>query len=215
MRRRSFLVLGSIVLEACVEKRPAETSRAASVPGAASEPFADVEREIGGRVGVMALDTGTGRELARRADERFAMCSTFKWLLGTRVLAGSDRGELDLAREIDIAESDLLEYAPVTRAHAGEGRMTIDALAAAAITVSDNTAANLLLREIGGPAGLSSVHRARGGGRARRVTGRRPRLGRRQNGSMNSISGSHAGPPPPPTARGASASAGSSAVVPA
>jgi len=117
---------------------------------------------IGGRLGVVAFDTSTGRTLAHRAGERFAMCSTFKWVLAAAVLARCDRGELAPSDRVFYGSADLLEYAPVTGKQATGGSMTIDALAQAAVTVSDNTAANLLLSKVGGPAGLTAFVRATG-----------------------------------------------------
>lgn len=113
-------------------------------------------------MGVFAFDRDGKLELAHRADERFAMCSTFKWALAAAVLARVDRGELALDQELPFGEADLLEHAPATRAKVGGGKMTIEELADAAVTVSDNTAANLLLRVTGGPEGLTRFFRALG-----------------------------------------------------
>lgn len=124
--------------------------------------FAEIEAGVGGRLGVFAHDTQTGRELAHRADERFAMCSTFKWVLAADILARVDRGELSLDDRVPISASDLLEHAPFTRAHVAEGSLTVDALARAAVVVSDNTAANLLLAKVGGPRGLTRFVRSLG-----------------------------------------------------
>ena len=128
----------------------------------AARAIAEIEARVGGRVGVFALDTGSGKELAYRSDERFAMCSTFKWALAAAVLARVDRAELSLDDRAAYGTSDLLEYAPITREHVAEGSMTLDALARAAVTVSDNTAANLLLAKVGGPAGLTQFVRSMG-----------------------------------------------------
>jgi beta-lactamase class A len=124
--------------------------------------LAAIESKIGGRLGVAALDTGTGRRLAHRASELFAMCSTFKFLLAACVLKNVDAGSEDLKRAIPYTQKDLLEYAPVTRAHAQEGAMTVGDLCAAAIEVSDNTAANLLLAQVGEAAGLTQFIRSFG-----------------------------------------------------
>ena len=124
--------------------------------------FAALETKLGGRVGVFAFDTGSATSVAHRPDERFAMCSTFKWALAAAVLAGVDRGELALDRELAYGEKDLLEYAPTTRANLARGAMTVEELADAAVTVSDNTAANLLLGVTGGPEGLTRFLRALG-----------------------------------------------------
>ena len=124
--------------------------------------LAAIEASVGGRVGVFALDTGSGRTFAQRADERFAMCSTFKWVLAAAVLARVDRGELALDRRIPYGKADLLEYAPITSEHVAEGALPVEMLARAAVTVSDNTAANLLLAQVGGPAGFTAFVRQAG-----------------------------------------------------
>jgi beta-lactamase class A len=124
--------------------------------------FAELESRVGGRLGIFALDTGSGRQLAHRADERFAMCSTFKWVLAAAVLSRVDRRELRLDERVSYGERELLEYAPVTRRHVAMGGMPIDALSEAAVVVSDNTAANLLLAKIRGPAGLTQFIRSCG-----------------------------------------------------
>jgi beta-lactamase class A len=90
------------------------------------------------------------------------MCSTFKWVLAAAVLGHVESRTLTLQHRLSYGEADLLEYAPVTREHARDGFMTVEALMEAAVTVSDNTAANLLLREIGGPMGLTQFIRANG-----------------------------------------------------
>ena len=136
---------------------------AAATPAALDDgSIADLEQKVGGRIGVVALEAETGIRLEHRAAERFAMCSTFKWALVAAVLARVDRGELTLASPLHYGQADLLEYAPVTRTHVAEGRMSIHDLARAAVTVSDNTAANLLLAQVGGPAGLTRFFRELG-----------------------------------------------------
>lgn len=135
-------------------------SRVAAVPAGAS--IGEIEARVGGRVGVFALDTGTGRQLAYRPDDRFPMCSTFKWVLAAAILARVDRAELSLPERVAYGQADLLEHAPATREHVAEGSMTLDALVQAAVTVSDNTAANLLLAKIGGPAGFTQFVRSLG-----------------------------------------------------
>jgi beta-lactamase class A len=123
---------------------------------AAPSPFAQIERRAKGRLGVCILDVSTGRRLGYRTDERFPMCSTFKFLLAGHVLAQVDAGGERLDRPVRYGAADLLDYAPATRAHVGQGAMTVADLCVAAVQVSDNTAANLLLRETGGPAALTA-----------------------------------------------------------
>jgi beta-lactamase class A len=123
---------------------------------AAPSPFAEIERRAKGRLGVMVLDVASGRHLSYRADERFPMCSTFKLLLAAFVLARVDTGHETLDRRIAYSSSDLLEYAPTARAHVAEGGMAVRDLCVAAVQLSDNTAANLLLRDMGGPQALTA-----------------------------------------------------------
>ncbi|HEU4580268.1 MAG TPA: class A beta-lactamase [Polyangiaceae bacterium] len=157
--RRQFLIAGAgSVLAACAPPG-ASAPRAAA---ADSAPFGAIEQRVGGRVGVCALDLQTGRRWAQRADERFAMCSTFKWLLAAQVLAQVDQGQLRLEQRVAYGAGDLLEYAPVTREQVGGGSLSVEELARAAVVVSDNTAANLLLAQLGGPASLTRFCRALG-----------------------------------------------------
>ena len=121
-----------------------------------------IEKRAGGRLGVAAIDTATGKRIGWRADERFPMCSTFKALMVACVLHKVDRGQERLDRLVSYGKADLLDYAPVARAHVGKGGMKLSELAAAVIELSDNTAANLLLDSIGGPAGYTRFARTIG-----------------------------------------------------
>ncbi|MFX4286684.1 class A beta-lactamase [Janibacter sp. G349] len=109
---------------------------------------AALEERLDSRIGLHARNVGTGATLAHRADDREAMCSTFKALAAATVL----RRGIDLDRVVRYSTSDLVEYSPIT----GERRrMTVGELCDAAIRYSDNTAGNLLLGLIGGPRGLT------------------------------------------------------------
>ncbi len=136
--------------------------RAWAAAADARTAIAAIEGASGGRLGVAALDTGTGRRVDHRADERFPLCSTHKLLTAAAILARVDRGGLDLARRVPFGPADLLGYAPVTRAAVGEGALTVEALCVAAVRWSDNTADTLLLRLLGGPAGWTAWVRSTG-----------------------------------------------------
>jgi beta-lactamase class A len=129
---------------------------------AAESPIADIERRYGGRLGVFAIDTGSGRTLAYRADERFLMCSTFKGLLAAQVLARVDAGKESLERPARYTAKDLIFTSPVTKANVAQGAMSVGALCRAAVEVSDNTAAILLMRSAGGPEALTRFVRTLG-----------------------------------------------------
>lgn len=136
---------------------------AAVVLGAAAPlpDFSALERRLeGGRLGVHAVNGKAS--LSYRAGERFPMCSTFKTLLAARVLARVDAGEERLDRAIAFGPSDMVPHAPVTGAHLAEGSLSVEALCRAIVQVSDNPAANLLLKTVGGPAGLTAWLRSIG-----------------------------------------------------
>ncbi len=124
--------------------------------------LAAAETAVGGRLGVCVLDTGSGRIVGQRLDERFAMCSTFKLPLAAMVLREADAGRLSLDERLVYTKADLQSYAPVTSQHLADGHMTVVALAEAAQTTSDNTAANLLLRRLGGPVRFTASVREAG-----------------------------------------------------
>lgn len=118
-----------------------------------------IEQRIGGRVGILAVNLANGRMVAHRADERFAMCSTFKWLLAAAILEQVDAGKLTLADRLQFSDRDILPYAPSAKRHLSRGFMTIAQACEAAVTLSDNTAANLLLARLGGTAALTQTLR--------------------------------------------------------
>jgi beta-lactamase class A len=119
----------------------------------------DLEQKSGGRLGVCILDTTSGRRLSHRTDERFAMCSTFKFPLAAAILREADRGTLKLDTFVPYTKDDMVMHAPVTEANLDKGGMTIGALAEAAQKQSDNPAANLLLKQLGGPTGFTRFFR--------------------------------------------------------
>jgi beta-lactamase class A len=127
----------------------------AAVPLPLDAAVAAAEAVTGGRVGLAVIDTATGRRYSHRGNERFPMASTFKMLLVAAILARVDAGKDRLDRAIAVKASDLLDVSPVSKQHVG-GTATIAELAEATMIYSDNTAANLLLPAVGGPAGLTA-----------------------------------------------------------
>jgi beta-lactamase class A len=157
LTRRDALRLGAAV---SILALPAAGGLAAALHRLTASA-ADIETRVGGRLGVAVLDTATGSVEGYRADERFPMCSTFKFLAAACVLARVDRGAETLSRPVAVPSAGLIAHSPVTERHAGAA-MTVDALCEAAMTISDNTAANLLLAGMGGPGGLTAWLRSLG-----------------------------------------------------
>lgn len=171
-RRTVAAVLAALVLApltACAEgsadasrapgREAAPVSGASAVTGAHTRDFKALERAFDARLGVYAIDTGTGREIAYNDRERFPYASTFKALAAGAVL--DEYGLRGMDRVIRYTEDDLVEWSPVTEKHVATG-MTLGELCNAAVRFSDNTAGNLLFAELGGPAGLDAALEALG-----------------------------------------------------
>ncbi|WAU83195.1 class A beta-lactamase [Streptomyces sp. Qhu-G9] len=130
---------------------------------AATAPYAgelkELERKFDARLGVYAIDTGTGREVAYRDGERFGYHSTFKALEAGAVLRKYSLSGMD--KVIKYSSDDLVANSPVTEKHVETG-MTLSELCDAAVRYSDNTAANLLFEALGGPERLESELRKLG-----------------------------------------------------
>lgn len=123
-----------------------------------AETAAEVEAELGGRVGVLLQQYGEAPAATYRADERFPMASTFKALACGAALSRVDAGEQDLEAIIKYGADALVTYSPITEKHVGVG-MTLGDLCHATITLSDNTAGNLVLDSVGGPSGFTAFMR--------------------------------------------------------
>ncbi|ACU74022.1 Beta-lactamase [Catenulispora acidiphila DSM 44928] len=121
-----------------------------------SAAFAQIAAHYQAQLGVYAVDTGSGRTVGYQADQRFAFCSTIKALAAAELLHRDT--DAQLAQTIHYSASDLVDYSPVTSQHVNDG-MTLTAVMTAAIEVSDNTALNLMLDRLGGPAGLQTALR--------------------------------------------------------
>ncbi|MDZ5458494.1 class A beta-lactamase [Azohydromonas lata] len=159
-RRQIALTLAGVPLLSALPRTA--TAGADAGPDALTRALPALEQRLGGRLGVYVLDTQSGRQWTWRADERFPMCSTFKVLACGAVLARVDAGEEALGRRIRFKAEDLVTYSPVTELHASGGGMPLGALCEAAMTRSDNTAANLILRSLGGPAAVTAFARTLG-----------------------------------------------------
>jgi beta-lactamase class A len=122
--------------------------------------FAALEQRSGGRLGVAAFGPD-GVVAAWRAEERFPFTSTFKALLAAAVLDRSSREPGLLQQRLRYTAADLHTYAPVTGRQLAAG-MTVEALCAAAVMHSDNVAANLLIRLLGGPQAVTAYVRTLG-----------------------------------------------------
>jgi beta-lactamase class A len=153
--RRAFLVASSGLLLSA-------RATLASPPAGFAKEVQAVRDRIGGRLGLHVLDTGNGRRWSFDDGSRYAMASTFKMLLAAAILQRADLGTISLDQQIKLQASDMLSHAPVTSKRLEQGTMTVRELCAAVVEVSDNPAANILLKLIDGPAGFTRFLRSIG-----------------------------------------------------
>ncbi|AOR70669.1 class A beta-lactamase [Burkholderia stabilis] len=161
-QRRTLLLAAAaaplvLTVTACASQRAA----APEVANPAAAALADLERDAGGRLGVCAIDTASGRIVEHRPNERFPFCSTFKAMLSAAVLAQSVERPGLLQQRVTYSKADLVNYSPVTEKHVDTG-MTVAAMCEAAIQYSDNSAANLLMKLLGGPSAVTAYARSIG-----------------------------------------------------
>jgi len=152
LRRRTFLLAA-----AALPLLPAWAAQAA-------DPLAllkQLEGSFAGRLGVVALNTGNGETLSYRGEERFPLCSTFKAMLAAAILQRSSLTPGLLQERIRYQKSDLVSYSPISEQHLQDG-MTVAELCAATVQYSDNGAANLLMKLLDGPEGVTTFARSIG-----------------------------------------------------
>jgi beta-lactamase class A len=133
---------------------------AASAAPSSSAPWPSIELAARGRLGVAVLDTATGAVEGHRLDERFPMCSTFKWIAAALVLQRVDAGLERLERRVAIDTTHLPPHSPVSGRAGGE--LSVGELCEAAVTLSDNGAANQMLADFGGPPAFTAFARRLG-----------------------------------------------------
>ncbi|MGY0500993.1 class A beta-lactamase [Nocardia sp. FBN12] len=154
------LAISAVTFTACssndVEQTPSTATAASVAPS-----FADMETKYGARLGLSVVDTGSGATVAYREGERFPMASTFKGLACGALLQAHPLSTGYFDQVIRYTAGDIVVNSPVTEKHIETG-MTVTALCDAAITMSDNTAGNMLLRLLGGPAGFTAFLRTLG-----------------------------------------------------
>jgi len=163
LSRRHFLQTSALALASSLAvpglARSAPGPAAATIATAAD--FAALEKASGGRLGVTLLDTRTGKRVGHRQDERFPMCSTIKWMLAAAALHRDERQPGFLDERLPMRAEDLIDHAPTTRRHVGKD-LSVRDLCRTTMVTSDNPAANLLLRHLGGPPALTAFMRSHG-----------------------------------------------------
>lgn len=157
-RRHIIILAGAAML--CPSALLHAAPRATTVADAQAQ-LAALEQAAGGRLGVSALHTGSGARISHRADERFPMCSTFKSMLAAAILARSTSEPQLMNQLVRYEAKELVTYSPVTEKHVATG-MRVAELCAATLQTSDNSAANFLMKILGGPQAVTAYARSIG-----------------------------------------------------
>jgi beta-lactamase class A len=126
--------------------------------------IAVIERQSKGRLGVALLDLKDRRTWSHRGAESFPMQSVFKWPLAIAALQAVEAGRIKLDDAVTIKRSEFsLYHSPLAKAFKGESNAyPLRELMALAAGESDNTAADILMREIGGPKAVTKMLREDG-----------------------------------------------------
>lgn len=175
-RRTVLAGLGALGLMGCAREGEAAPAAPAVVQQPEAFDLSALEQAHGGRMGFFAHDLGTGRQLDARGDERFVYCSTFKMYLSAATLIRVQAGQEQLDRAIPITRADMINHAPVTEPAVGS-TLTVEQLMKATTEVSDNPAANILLKALGGLEAMQGFYR-RIGDRSTRVDRFEPEMNR-------------------------------------
>lgn len=135
-----FMAIGHLAI--------ADTQKNKSI--AIQNKLMQLENGFDGKIGVYAVNTENNQVVAYRADELFPVQSTFKVIAVAALLNKSKKDKNLLQQKIIYSSQELVGWVPITKLHVNEG-MTLAALSAATISYSDNTAVNLIIKQIGGP----------------------------------------------------------------
>ena len=160
-RRTVLTGLASLGVLGCAPRDAVDTPQGGPTPAPEAFDLSALEAREGGRLGFAARDMATGRELSWRGEERFVYCSTFKMYLAAATFLRVQAGEEQLDRAIPITQADMVNNAPVTQPAIG-GTLTVEQLMKGTVEVSDNPAANLLLRAMGGIEPMQAFYRGIG-----------------------------------------------------
>jgi beta-lactamase class A len=158
--RRALAALVLLAASGCATT-PGETLGDSVI---SAKAIREIEKRSGGRLGIAVVDARGKLVSADRGDERFAMCSTFKLLLAGQMFERAAKG-LSLRTPLPITRADLVSYSPGTEkliGADGKGEQRLGLAARDAVVLSDNTAANLILKQIGGPAAFTAALRRAG-----------------------------------------------------
>lgn len=120
------------------------------------------EEKLNARIGIAVIDKESGMTWSYRGDEAFPINSTHKAYLCAALLEKVDQKKLALSDRTTLSKRDLVTYSPITEKLLPPQTASNAQLCEAAVSYSDNTAANKVLETIGGVAGFNGFMRSIG-----------------------------------------------------
>ncbi|RSM82581.1 class A beta-lactamase [Kibdelosporangium aridum] len=160
-RRTLLAALATAPLAGCATQNPPAASQTTATTPSRTPDFKALEARFDARLGVYAVDVTTGKSVAHRENERFAICSVFKAYAAGALLKAHPLSSGFFTQTIRFTQAEVVANSPVTGARVATG-MTVAELCEAAITKSDNTAGNQMLKLLGGPTKLTDFARSIG-----------------------------------------------------
>jgi beta-lactamase class A len=158
MLKRAAALLMTLVLTACGEPPMLGQTDPLFDREAMTVQFqAIADRVAPGSLGVGVEDLSTGQIISFNGEKRFPLQSSFKAPLGAAVLAEVEAGRLRLNDMLLIEDVDLSPpHSPIADAWPGRNTYTVQELLERAVGDSDNTAADVLMKRIGGPGAVTA-----------------------------------------------------------
>lgn len=115
-----------------------------------------------GTLGVAARNLATGEEITWQEERSMPTASTFKFPVLAELFAQAEAGKLDLDERVPLLSSDQVGGSGALRDFRPGVQPTLRDLATLMIVVSDNSATNMVLDRIGGPAAVNAAMQALG-----------------------------------------------------
>jgi beta-lactamase class A len=153
--------------------QPAVVRPAPQAPRYIRDRVNELGREFNGRVGIAVKSVDDGWSTGWKADELYPQQSVSKLWVSITALDAADKGRVRLNDKVTLTKADLtLFHQPIAAKILGGGYSTsLDELMFKAITTSDNTCNDKLMRSVGGPEAVRAMIAAKGLGKIRFYNG--------------------------------------------
>ena len=133
-----------------------------AAPADLSTRFAEIAAKSPGKIGIAATLLGSAERAGVHNQQHFPMQSVYKFPIAMAVLQLVDRGTLRLDQPVAVAKNELVPpglHSPIRDAHPDGATLSLREIVRFAVSESDGTASDVLLRLAGGPARVTALVR--------------------------------------------------------